>query len=104
MNNKRGRGYWKFNTSLLRYVDYVSFINKVIDEQIVKYENNLNKGLVWDTIKMEIRSCTISFASHKKWKNKKYEHNLRIEMDEIVERLAKNPDKNTIIPYITVIK
>jgi hypothetical protein len=61
----RGKGTWKFNASLLKEADYVSAINLLITECIEKYKDMPNSGLVWDTVKMEIRGKTISYASHR---------------------------------------
>ena len=55
--NTRGRGFWKLNTSLLNDPDYVRRINELIDNSImVIMENNkcVNKGLMWDFIKMKV--------------------------------------------------
>ena len=59
-----------FNTSLLRDPEYVRLINDVLDHENEKYANYENKGLVWDTIKMEIRSKHVScmlYVNHKMW-------------------------------------
>jgi exonuclease III len=58
----RGRGSWKLNTSFLKEKEYVNMINTLIEEWKDKYRNVSDKRLKWDVIKMEIRSCTISYA------------------------------------------
>ena len=34
---KHGKGYWKFNNSLLKNQDYLNMINKTIEEEKIKY-------------------------------------------------------------------
>ena len=34
---KHGKGYWKFNNSLLKNKNYLQLINKIIEEEKVKY-------------------------------------------------------------------
>ena len=34
---KHGKDYWKFNNSLLKYQNYLDLINKIIEEEKVKY-------------------------------------------------------------------
>lgn len=58
--NKRGRGSWKFNVSLLRNKDYVKKIEEIIENQ--KQQVYSSHILRWETLKMLIRSETISFS------------------------------------------
>ena len=57
----RGPSYWRFNASLLKDQDYVNAIKTCIQNATNKYQQNIDKGLKWDLIKMEIRSSTICF-------------------------------------------
>ena len=57
---KRGRGFWKFDASLLLYTDYVNELNETIKDSIVKYESLNDRSLAWDMVKCDIRSkCLI---------------------------------------------
>ena len=71
-DHTRGKGFWKFNSSLLKNKDYVEIVKNVLNECKAKYLNLENKTLLWDVIKCEIRSETISYAA---WlsKNRKEE-------------------------------
>ena len=82
-NQKHGKGYWKFNNSLLNDIEYVNLINKKINNVILQYslpvynrENIINidrselqfiidDQLFMETLLMEIRGETISFSSYK---------------------------------------
>ena len=61
----RGRGTWKFNSSLLRDNEYVKNMNELLDTQVNKYDKMADKGLAWDVIKSEIRGYTIGYSSYK---------------------------------------
>jgi hypothetical protein len=65
VNNKRGPGFWKFNCSLLHDTDYVSKIKLSITET-VQIEQEQNPGLLWEAIKLRIRTDTIQYSSRKK--------------------------------------
>ena len=81
---KRGRGFWKLNTSLLRDNEYIERIKTCLGDCNDKYKETENKSLVWDTIKCEIRSISISYATYKAKELNKTEKTLlnRIEILE----------------------
>ena len=64
---KKGPGFWKLNTNLLRDPEYVKRIKSTIQESKIKYNSMEDKALKWDIIKCDIRTETISYAT---WKNK----------------------------------
>ena len=43
-NNERGRGYWKFNNSLLKDQCYIKIVKDTISEVKQTYTTNKNKG------------------------------------------------------------
>ena len=68
-NNKpRGPGFWKLNTSFLLDSEYIELIKKTIDEVAEEYRNNddVDAVLLWDTMKMQIRSSSLKYAREKK--------------------------------------
>ena len=91
-NFKRGKETWKFNTSLLKNVEYTEMINKTIEEEKLKYivpiYNPLNVNIIsnkeiqftisvslfLDTLLMTIRGKTMRFSSKLK-KTAKYKRN-----------------------------
>jgi hypothetical protein len=58
----RGKGFWKFNTSLLTDETYMKKIKQIIETTNAKYKEIKNKGLLWDVIKTEIRGASISHS------------------------------------------
>ena len=62
---KKGPGFWKFNSSLLIDNKYVESLRACIAKSKTKYEYLENKGLKWNLIKMEIRAFSIRFSKKK---------------------------------------
>ena len=78
-----GKGFWKFNNSVLEDIEYVNLINLKINDVIQQYclpvyniknvlnidrlevQFVINDQLFSETLLMEIRGETISFSSHK---------------------------------------
>lgn len=90
---KRGRGFWKLNTSLLRDEHYQDRIKECINEIMVKYSETEDKRLLWDVIKCDIRAETISYAAFKSKNNKKIEQELTKRLYELETSLAENPSE-----------
>ena len=87
---KRGRGFWKFNCSLLYDQVYVNKIKEVLANCETKYSDLDNKALLWDAVKCEIRSETISYSS---WKSKQ-KRLAGQELQRRIETLEKNINDN----------
>ena len=102
-HNKKGRGFWKFNTSLLRDTNYVREINDLLDTEIT---NNMleNKGLLWDTIKMKIRGLTINYASYKAKQNRISEKEILDRLTIVEKIICENPNENNMQELTTLKK
>ena len=66
---RRGRGFWKLNTSLFHDQEYVTAINDCITESEIKYSQE-NDALKLELVKMEVANCSILYAKRKA-KNRK---------------------------------
>ena len=64
LNQKRGPGFWKFNTALLKDETYVTAlkINSPIFKE--KYNEVHDLGLKWDLIKMEVLGFRVRVRFH----------------------------------------
>lgn len=107
---KHGKGLWKFNNSLLNIPEYVQSINNHIDEIKKQYalpiynrENILdlpdskiqffiNDQLFLETLLIEIRGKTISFASYLKKSRSIAEQKLIEEIGSLEEDYEMNMD------------
>ena len=61
----RGPGYWKFNASLLEDKNFVEQVTTKIPGFINQYQGVVDKGLLWELVKMEIRAYTINFSKQR---------------------------------------
>ena len=68
----RGPGTWKFNNQLLQDENYVQLITGCLPKILAKYQEVESHQLLWELIKMEFRSETISYpkAKRKELKNR----------------------------------
>ncbi len=81
-NPSRGKGFWKFNTSLL-HDTYVRKIKEIIQKCNLEYNSIANKGLIWELIKMEIRSFTLPYCVQKKKEKSAFKKSLEKELDNL---------------------
>ena len=58
----RGPGMWKFNNQLLEDENYVQLITGCLPRILSKYQEVESHQLLWELIKMEFRSETISYS------------------------------------------
>ena len=93
-NQPRGKGFWKFNSSLLSNLDYVNAIKSEIKETI-EQNQNLHALLLWDFLKCQIRGKTISFSSLKSKQRRKQENILIAEILSLEKRLVQSPTVET---------
>jgi hypothetical protein len=75
INNSKGQGYWKFNSSLLHEPVYVTEIKQTIQDSVKQYKIegepnevtfNISCRHFWETLKMSIRGNTIRYSAREK--------------------------------------
>ena len=114
----KGKGTWKFNTSLLKDQQYLTLIEKCIRNEYIKYAvpvyNNdylqnqpftdldltINYDLFLEVLLLSIRGETIKYATHKKRKSRELEKKLLseiawLEENKPVEKLDTIETKKT---------
>ena len=99
-NFNHGKGTWKFNNSLFQNQDYLNLVNKIIQEELLKYavpvysiqhikENPDSISLILDdemflkVLLLRIRGETIKFASHLKKEIDKHEKQLLKDIETL---------------------
>ena len=108
-----GRGYWKFNNSLLKDKDYIKIVKDAIEETKGIYANNNNTigvninnqyiiddQLLLETLLFTIRGETIKYSSRKKRETLQEEKKLEQEIKLLEENLNDNlltTDNNEIL-------
>ena len=102
-HSKHGKGFWKFNTSLLRDESYVQLVKNTILDTVNEYKvgdnSNLETGmnfsisdsLFFDTLKLKIRGATIPFAARKKAERIKDEKSIQLEIERLEARINSSP-------------
>ena len=64
-NQQRGKGYWKFNASLISDPEYTNKIKQCIRKWKSNCSDIEDNRVKWELIKFEIRSFTIKFSKSK---------------------------------------
>ena len=61
---KRGRGLWKFNSSLIENAEYVLQMKKIILDTLNERfnENILDDQVIWEHLKYNVRKYNIKFS------------------------------------------
>ena len=85
---ERGPGTWKFNNTLLTDEEYLKRFYQEFYRIKEKYRDIENAQLLWELIKIEIRSCTIKYSKQKNFGNhgpsRKIIAELKVEDDKII--------------------
>ena len=89
---KRGPGTWKFNNTLLDDKTYVDVIRFLYPRILEKYKDVESKQLLWELIKMELRSKTISFSKNKRAELRKREVLLQNNLEELDYKICNYAD------------
>ena len=74
-------------------------MNNRIEEIKIKHADIDDKGLLWDTIKMEIRASTICFSKKNAFKNREHIKEVYKEYDKLEKEIAKNPSDKLLKEY-----
>lgn len=102
-NLKRGKGFYKFNTSLLLDDKFIENLQKLIQEKETLYNNeNINPTLIWELIKSDIRGYAIKYSSEVKKqeteviKDKERELNTLEALQESLNYTDQNIENNIL--------
>ena len=85
----RGKGYWKFNNSLLKDLNYVNEMNNFLENYRVESEDD---QVALDVLKIQIKEFTIDYSTMKNRKNKNNVLALYNELDDLDKWLSKHPN------------
>ena len=103
-NVERGKGYWKFNNSLLKDIDYIKIVKETISDVKQTYSMNesgnnadsqqtqfsINDQLFLETLLLMIRGNTIKYSSFKK--KQKQEEEIKLEQE--IKLIEKEVNRN----------
>ena len=60
--NSRSKGFWKFNSSLIKNQKYRNEIKDLIRNFDTKYDCHISRQVKWEFLKYEIRKFTIHYT------------------------------------------
>ena len=97
ITQERGKGYWKFNNSLLYDPEYVKKVKETINETVSSYrlpENeafSIDDQMLFEMIKLQVRGITISHSSYKKRLKEREENKIEKQTAKLQKVLDENP-------------
>ena len=101
-NNPRGRGFWKYNCSLINDREYVDLVKTTVNTTVVDNAGT-DDILLWDTIKCQIRGATIKYSASKRKKKRNELLILENKLEELQKQYIIN-QSTTIETKIEEIK
>ena len=93
----RGRGFWKFNVSLLQDDTFVNLIRENIHTECDKYSNEMDPNLFWDYLKCQLRSVIIDYSIKKSKERKFHEKTLNNKLKTLEDQFAVQLDPNLLM-------
>ena len=99
-----GKGFWKFNSSLLADSIYVEKIKEIIESCHTSYGTIEDKRVVWELIKLEIRSFTVPYSIRKKNDMNKLEKDLNNTFSKLHEQVHKENVPDAILEEYNIVK
>jgi exonuclease III len=94
---ERGRGFWKFNSSLLKDETLKTKLAETLEETI-ELNPGTNKTLLWDLMKCKMRETCINLASKKNKERKTRHVDLSAKLKEVEERMDALRSNNNKVP------
>ena len=91
-SQKRGRGYWKLNNSLLKDKEYIQLINTALNNY--REDVTIDPRLEWDVIKMIVRRETVRHSIHRAKKQREQRESLLDEIKSLEEQLVNESETN----------
>ena len=86
-DSKRGPGYWKLNTDILKEEAYITGIKEIVSQTSEDYKD-ISKKLLWELCKIRIKEFSITYSI-----NRRKLHKSKIkELEEKLDLLDKNED------------
>lgn len=106
-SNPRGKGYWKFNSLLLRDKEFLELMNKEIERFLMERNDYEDLCLKWESLKVHIQSISAEYAKSKAKARSRlielFEHKL-VKLEEKLINTVRNKDlvlQNRIAKDIT---
>ena len=89
--NKRGKGYWKLNNSILKQTEFEDGIKHIYEQICGEYEHHVSKGVLWEYFKLRVKQYSIAFSIDQARKFQDECKKIESELDQIDKQLAITP-------------
>lgn len=99
ISTQRGRGLWKFNSSLLGDADYVNITNELIENLKTDTESFTDAQTKWDYFKYKIMGHTIKYSTEKLKERRKLKKNLERDIETVEQELNINATDSKLQLY-----
>ena len=93
--DKKGKGLWKFNNSLLCDIDFKNKVKGVIQNAASSY-NQMNARTKWDMCKIKVREFAMKFSKERNRKNSKLYKTMYDEYTEVCRKVDNSRTKKDI--------
>ena len=97
--NRTGRGFWKFNNSLLSDTSYVNELKSLIKNSITIHDNLEDKRISWELIKYEVKNYTIPYCIKKKKQSTELENSLNTRFAELYNNIHRTSDPDIEVEF-----
>ena len=98
----RGKGYWKFNNSLLDDKTYCNLIVDLIKKTVIDMVAIDDKRMAWEYLKMIIRRENVSYSIKRSRSNRQFENELLKKLSDLEAALGDNPSEKVNEEYHAV--
>ena len=95
IENERGVGYWKFNTTLLTNKEFLQFMNMELINTIESLSNKTPKDK-WECLKIRIRKAATNFSRQKASQDKIIIANLSEKVNEYEAQLPLTEEEDNL--------
>ena len=96
---RRGKGFWKFNNSLLKDVEYIAMIKETIGNIKTEFITE-NKNMLWEFAKCKIRTETMLYSSKKANITRQKQTELETKLQSLEKELEREYDELIYAEYI----
>ena len=103
-NQKRGRGYWKLNNSLINNQDYIDNVKKLIVDTQCELKDIKSYRLTWELLKIRIKEFSIKYSVCKKRSECSRKMYIEHQLNNIIEKLNVGENIGSIYSYQTLIE
>jgi len=93
-DNKRGRGYWKINNSIIEHREYQEGIKRIFEDVTKEYNDHVSKSILWDYLKLKFKQYSIWYSINQAKLFNDQCKKVESQLDDIDDKLANSIDQD----------